>query len=72
MAVEGEGRAPTREQVTALGRRHGLPTRTIAEIIDTVRAAVKDWPRFASDAGVAASRAEIDGRLENVAATFGY
>ncbi len=51
--VEGEGRNPTRAHVAALGRRHGLAEREIAAVIDAVRAAVSDWPRFAEGAGVA-------------------
>lgn len=58
--IEGEGRNPTREQVGALGRRHGLADRSIDAIVDEVRAAVADWARFAEDTGVTrASRAEI-------------
>lgn len=69
--VEGEGRNPAREQVRALGRRHGLPDRLIETIIDEVRAAVADWARFAEAAGVTrASRAEILAVHQAVAAGF--
>lgn len=71
LAVEGEGRTPTRLQVIALGRRHGLSDRRIAEIIDRVRDALADWPVIATELGVAASRAEIDDRLAHIAAAFG-
>ena len=58
--VEGEGKSPTRDHVRVLGRRHSLPDRRINAVIDEVRAAVADWPRFANEAGVSkASRAEI-------------
>ena len=70
LAVEGEGRTPTRGQVMTLGRRHGLSNRTIAEIIDAVRDALTGWPGIAHGLGVTASRAEIDGRLADMAATF--
>ncbi len=70
MAIEGEGRAPTRAHVSALGRRHGLSARSIAEIIDMVRAAIAEWPRIANEVGVHASRTEIDGRLAHIAAAF--
>ena len=50
--IEGEGRHPTRTHVLALGLRHGLSDRLIAEVIDAVRASVSDWPRFAREAGV--------------------
>lgn len=69
--VEGEGKNPTREQVSALGRRHGLPDRLIETIIDEVRAATADWARFADEAGVTrASRAEILAAHQAVAARF--
>ena len=69
--VEGEGRSPTREQVDALGRRHSLSDRLIDTIIDEVRAAVADWPRFADEADVArASSAEILGAHQAVDAAF--
>lgn len=69
--VEGEGRNPTRAQVHALGRRHSLSDRLIDAVIDEVRAAVADWPRFAEDAGVTrASRAEILAAHQAVEAAF--
>ena len=71
LAVEGEGRTPTRAQVMTLGRRHGLSDRTIAEIIEAVRDALAEWPRLAAEVGVTASRAEIAERLSNAASTFG-
>ena len=71
LAVEGEGRTPTRTQVMTLGRKHGLPDRTIAEIIDMVRDALADWPLIATELGVTVSRAEIDERLAHTAAAFG-
>jgi len=71
LAVEGEGRMPTRTQVMTLGLRHGLSDRTTAKIIDTVRDALADWPVIATELGVTASRAEIDGRLAHIAAAFG-
>ena len=71
LAIEGEGRAPTRAQVTTLGRRHGLSDRTIAEIIDVVRGALADWPAIAAELGVTGSRADIDDRLAHMTAAFG-
>ncbi|MDO9215824.1 MAG: HipA domain-containing protein, partial [Lacisediminimonas sp.] len=66
--VEGEGKNPTRKQVSALGRRHGLSDHLIEAIIDEVRAAVADWMRFADEAGVtSASRAEILAAHQSVA-----
>lgn len=71
LAIEGEGRAPTRTQVVTLGRRHGLSDRTMAEITDAVRHALADWPLIATELGVTASRVEIDGRLAHMATVFG-
>ncbi|WP_394440034.1 type II toxin-antitoxin system HipA family toxin [Sphingobium naphthae] len=71
LAIEGEGRAPTRAQVMTLGRRHGLSDRTIATIIDEVRASLSDWPRIAAEAGATVSVAEIAKRNAEVAAHFG-
>ena len=71
LAIEGEGRAPTRAQAVTLGRRHGLSDRKIVEVIDAVRDALADWPVIATELGVNASRAEIDERLAHTAAAFG-
>lgn len=69
--IEGEGRNPTRAQVQALARRHGLPVRTIEAVIEEVRAAVDGWPRFADEAGVTkASKAEILAAHAAVASGF--
>lgn len=69
--VEGEGKNPTLEHARALGRRHSLPDRLIDAIIDEVRAAVADWPRFAVEAGVSkASRMEIATAHQAVATRF--
>jgi serine/threonine-protein kinase HipA len=71
LEIGGEGRSPTREHVRALGRLHSLPGRGVDAIIDEVRAAVADWPRFAGDAGVSrASQAEVLSSLRSVDATF--
>jgi serine/threonine-protein kinase HipA len=69
--VEGEGKNPSREQVRALGRRHGLSDRLIATIIDEVRAAVDSWSRFAEEAGATkASCREILAAHQSVATHF--
>lgn len=71
LAVEGEGRTPTRAQVMTLGRRHGLSDRKIVEVVDAVRDALADWPVIATELGVTASRVEIDERLAHTAGAFG-
>ena len=55
MDIEGEGRNPTRAHVLRLGARHGFETPLAAAMIETVRAAVSDWPRYADAAGVSAA-----------------
>lgn len=70
LAVAGEGRRPTREHVDRIGRMHGIVERRIGEIVDAVDGAVSDWPRFAAEAGVGASRVEITGRLREVRSIF--
>jgi len=71
LAVEGEGRAPTRAQVTTLGKRHGLSDRTVSAIIDNVHAALDDWPQIAAEVGATVSIAEISDRHAEVAQAFG-
>lgn len=69
--IEGEGRRPTGDHVRALGRRHGLSDRLMAEVIESVRAAIADWPAFAEAAGVtAASRNLIAAAHEDVRGYF--
>jgi serine/threonine-protein kinase HipA len=61
MDVEGEGRRPTRAQVTSLGGKHSLHAKHVAAVIDEVRAAVADWPKFASAAGATAASTKMVG-----------
>ncbi len=69
--IEGEGRRPTGDHVRALGRRHGLSERLMAEVVEAVRAAVADWPAIAETAGVtAASRNMISAAHESVRGYF--
>jgi serine/threonine-protein kinase HipA len=50
--IEGEGRRPTRAQITSLGKKHGLDARSIRAVDEDVTAAVADWPIQAKTAGV--------------------
>jgi serine/threonine-protein kinase HipA len=69
--IEGEGRRPTGDHVRALGRRHGLSDRLMGEIIESVRAAIADWPAFAEAAGVTAgSRNMITAAHDDVRGYF--
>ncbi|MFU7527381.1 type II toxin-antitoxin system HipA family toxin [Qipengyuania sp. ASV99] len=60
MGVEGEGRAITRAHVDALGQRHGIAPRRIAEMVEQVRDALAEWPAHARETGVDASCDEIN------------
>jgi len=50
--IEGEGRRPTRAQVTRLGQKHGLGAKQVTIVIEEVSAAVANWPSQAQTAGV--------------------
>jgi len=71
LAVEGEGRTPTRAHVLRLAKRHGLSEGRISEMIDAVRSSIADWPRHAEDLGIGASRNEISERLAYIDRLFG-
>ena len=71
MDVEGEGRNPSCTHVRRLGARHGLDAKAVDEVIESVRAALADWPAFANAAGVtAASKREIGEAHVRVWAAF--
>jgi serine/threonine-protein kinase HipA len=70
MAVDGDGRAPNRNNARAVGRRAGLSDTAMDTIISQVRESVADWPTYASATGVSVSRAEIDARLQETVGTF--
>jgi serine/threonine-protein kinase HipA len=70
LAIEGDGRAPTRAHVTRLGRRHGLSDRTTAAIIDQVQASLSDWSEIATDSGATVSVVQITDRHAEVAKAF--
>lgn len=71
LAVEGEGRVPTRGHVLRLAKRHGFSDTQTSQIIDVVRASVAEWPRHVKDLGVNASRHEIAERLAYIDKAFG-
>jgi serine/threonine-protein kinase HipA len=70
LAIEGEGRVPTRAHVLRLGQRHGISLTSIDAIIDRARAAVADWPVHAADAGVGPSLRLVAARLATVDRDF--
>jgi serine/threonine-protein kinase HipA len=71
MAVLGEGRAITRDQVMRLAKIHGIPAKRAGTAIDDVRAALADWPSHACDTGVGASITTVSEGLDAVAQQFG-
>jgi serine/threonine-protein kinase HipA len=52
MTVAGEGRQPDRAHIAHIAEGAGLGKRQAVKILDEVAAAVSDWIRFASEAGV--------------------
>jgi serine/threonine-protein kinase HipA len=50
--IEGEGRRPTRAQVTSLGQKHGLDVKRVTAVIEGVAAAVAGWQIQARKVGV--------------------
>jgi serine/threonine-protein kinase HipA len=52
----GEGKHPTTEHLLKLARKHGITQAT--SIIEHVRDAVADWPKFSKEAGVSARATE--------------
>ncbi len=70
--IEGEGRRPTRAQITSLGKTHGLDARSIRAVIEDVTAAVADWPIQAKRASVSKDSTKmVDAALARVMADFG-
>ncbi|QUM70754.1 type II toxin-antitoxin system HipA family toxin [Sphingopyxis granuli] len=71
LAVEGEGRTPTRAHVQRLAKRHGFSDAQVSEMIDAVRASIAEWPRHAEELDIGASRGEITERLAHIDKLFG-
>jgi serine/threonine-protein kinase HipA len=71
LAVEGEGRSPTRAHVLRLAKRHGFSEAQVSQMIDAIRASIAEWPRHAQELGVSASRDEIAERLTYIDEAFG-
>lgn len=55
MSVNGEGAAPARDHVLALGVRHGVSKTEAEAVLDEVNAALKRWRREAKAAGCRAA-----------------
>jgi serine/threonine-protein kinase HipA len=52
MAVGGEAARPGEPEMLRVGASGGIDDRRAREIVDEVREAVREWPRFAEAAGV--------------------
>jgi serine/threonine-protein kinase HipA len=71
LAVEGEGRAPTRVHVLRLAKRHGFSDAQVSQMIDAIRASIAEWPRHAEELEISVSRKEIGERLAHIDELFG-
>lgn len=71
LAIEGEGRRPTRAHVLRLAKRHGFSEAQVSQMIDAIRASIAEWPRHTQELGVSASRDEITERLTYIDEAFG-
>ena len=56
LAIDGEGRRPTRMHLLAEGASAGLPAKRLATILEQVAAAVAQWSRLAAAAGMTSAR----------------
>jgi serine/threonine-protein kinase HipA len=63
MTIAGEGKAPTLRHVETLASEFRLPKGEVAAVLEAVRAAVGDWPRFAAEAGLSGRRAKEIGNV---------
>ena len=64
LAIDGEGRQPGVEHITAVARRVGVHDKLVRAGVDQVKAAVDRWPELAAAAGVSrAGATDIDVRL---------
>jgi serine/threonine-protein kinase HipA len=58
LAVNGEGRRPTRKDIRAVGKGASIPDGEIQEILDRVHAAIDRWPDVAASAGLSQKRTD--------------
>ncbi len=71
LAVEGEGRAPTRAHVLRLAKRHGFSEAQVSQMIDAIRASIAEWRHHAKELEIGASYDEISDRLAQIDRLFG-
>lgn len=64
VAISGEGRNPGEKHMLAVAKEALIAERDAMEVIDRVRAAIDQWPRFADEAGLGKARvSELDRKL---------
>ncbi|ETI58552.1 phosphatidylinositol kinase [Sphingobium sp. C100] len=71
LAIEGEGRVPTRAHALRLAKRHGFSETQMSQMIDAVCGSIAEWPRHAEELGISVSRDEITERLRYIDKAFG-
>ncbi len=52
MTIDGEGKAPSRENIIRLGEKSGVNKKDLNLIIDEIAQVVINWPQYAKNAGV--------------------
>jgi serine/threonine-protein kinase HipA len=63
-AIAGEGRNPGKQHLLSVAKGASITEANATEIVEQVRAAVDQWPRFADEAGLVKVRAnELDRKL---------
>ena len=66
-AIAGEGRNPGREHLLVVAKAASIVEREALEVIEEVRAAVDQWPRYADEAGLGKARAaDLDQKLNGL------
>lgn len=63
LAVNGEGRNPTKAHISELAQKASIPAAEAERLFEQVRRAVRRWPRFAKEAGLTERRAQ---RIEHL------
>ncbi len=70
LAIEVEGRTPTRAHVLRLAKRHSFSEIQVSQMIDAIRGSIAEWPRHAEELDVGVSRDEIGERLAYIDKLF--
>lgn len=65
LAVDGEGRNPTRQHIMAVADRASIPKAEAEKLLERTRLAVDRWPEFGKTAGLSDARIQEIDRLLN-------